>query len=35
MGLVESQDQEPSLRDKRKIKLIHGLKAHEDTHHDA
>ena len=35
MGLVESQYQEPSLRDKGGLGLDHGLIAHEDILHNA
>ena len=35
MGLVDCWDQKGSLRDKRRLGLVHGLKAHEGTHHNA
>ena len=34
-GLVDSRDQKGSLTEKRKLGLVHGLKAHEGTQHNA
>ena len=35
MRLVESWVRKGSLRDKRRLGLVHGLKAHEGTYHTA